>query len=182
MPCARTGCGSAFAYELAEVSIRRIQASAASKVQLETPYRADERNSCRGRTMNDTQELLAANAAYYRAFNTRDFVGMSRIWADNPVSCIHPGWPALTGRATVLDSYRRILDNPVQEPVECRDATAFVSGSEGRVLCVEIVDGLALAVTNWFTRAGGAWRMIHHQATAIAVPLQESAPPGQRLN
>jgi hypothetical protein len=132
--------------------------------------------------MNDVQELLAANAAYYRAFNSRDFAAMSRVWADNDVSCIHPGWPALTGRDAVAGSYRRILENPMQEPVEARDATAIVSGGEGRVICVEIVHGMALAVTNWFRRIGGSWRMIHHQATAIAFSQEELPAPGQRLN
>ncbi len=132
--------------------------------------------------MNDVEELLAANAEYYRAFNSRDFAAMSRIWADKDVSCIHPGWPALMGRDAVTASYRGILANPLHEPLECSDALAIVSGREGRVICIETIDGMALAVTNWFTREGQAWRMIHHQASAIATPLQERAAPGKRLN
>ncbi|MGO9545762.1 MAG: nuclear transport factor 2 family protein [Rhodomicrobium sp.] len=132
--------------------------------------------------MNDVEELLAANAEYYRAFNSRDFAGMSRIWADHDVSCIHPGWPALTGRDSVTASYRGILANPMQEPLEYHGALAIVSGSVGRVICVETVNGMALAVSNWFKREKEAWRMIHHQASAIAAPPQELAAPGKRLN
>ncbi len=132
--------------------------------------------------MNDIEELLAANAEYYRAFNSRDFAAMSRIWADNHVSCIHPGWPALMGRDAVIASYRGILTNPLQERLECSDALAILSGNEGRVICVETVNGMALAVANWFKREGQAWRMIHHQATAIATPLQKLAEPSKRLN
>jgi hypothetical protein len=29
---------------------------------------------------------------------------MNRIWADEQVSCVHPGWPILVGRQAVLDS------------------------------------------------------------------------------
>src|SRR5712675_1488203 len=61
--------------------------------------------------MTDSDAILAANAAYYRAFSTGDFVAMSRIWADDGVSCVHPGWPALVGRAAILESYRDILGN-----------------------------------------------------------------------
>jgi hypothetical protein len=31
------------------------------------------------------------------------------------VSCVHPGWPVLVGRQTVLESWRRILGNPGAE-------------------------------------------------------------------
>jgi hypothetical protein len=135
--------------------------------------------------MTDSDAILAANAAYYRAFSTGDFVAMSRIWADDGVSCVHPGWPALLSRAAILESYRDILGNPNRVNIAHRDDSAIVTGDEGRVLCVEIVERTAfLAATNWYRRAGGTWRMIHHQASPIAMPMEEGeAPPqGQRLN
>jgi len=132
--------------------------------------------------MTATKELLDANAAYYRAFNTRDSAEMNRIWANDPVSCIHPGWPVLIGRTAVIASYRRILDNLAQETLDCRDAVPFMSGSEGRVLCTEAAGELTLAVTNWFTRTDGGWRMIHHQASLIAEPQEHAPPPRRRLN
>ena len=71
----------------------------------------------------------------------------------------------------VLDSYRNILRNPDRERLEHRDETAIVSGSEGRVVCVEIVSGagVALAATNLFRRIDSEWRMIHHQASPVNV-------------
>ena len=132
-----------------------------------------------------TEALLAANADYYRAFASGDFAAMSRIWADDDgVSCIHPGWPALLGRDVILDSYRGILHSSNRVRIAFRDDTAIVAGDEGRVLCVEIVEGAALAATNCYRRVGGAWRMTHHQASPIAAPLEEIEPPprGQRLN
>jgi hypothetical protein len=54
------------------------------------------------------------------------------------------------------------------------------------VLCIEIVEGTALlAATNVYRRIGDAWRMVHHQASQIAVAAEESEPSpprGQRLN
>ncbi len=134
--------------------------------------------------MSDEAAILAANAAYYRAFATADFAAMSRIWADDNVSCIHPGWPALIGRQAIVESYRQIFSNPNQERIEPRNETVMVAGDEARVLCVEFVAGAALAVTNLFQRVDGAWRMTHHQASPIAALVEEfiSQPPSQRLN
>lgn len=135
--------------------------------------------------MSDTDDILAANAAYYRAFSTGDVAAMSRIWADDGVSCVHPGWTPLIGRAAVVDSYRNILASPNRVRIAHREDTAIVTGDEGRVVCIEIVEGTALlAATNFYRRIGSAWRMVHHQASPIAVAVEESEPPprGQRLN
>jgi ketosteroid isomerase-like protein len=131
--------------------------------------------------MTDKESLLAAHAAYYRAFWAGDFARMSSLWADEEISCVHPGWPVLLGREAVLESYRNILLSPSQERIEHRNDTPVISGDDGRVYCVEIVGGMALAVTNWFKLRDGAWRMIHHQASPIATMEDEDAPPS-RLN
>jgi len=137
-----------------------------------------------GDSMSDSDAILAANAAYYRAFASGDFATMSSIWADDGVSCVHPGWPALIGRDAVLDSYRDILHSANRVRIAYRDDTAIVAGEEARVLCVEIVEGAAaLAATNCYRRVDGAWRMTHHQASPIAAPLEEIEPSVRgRLN
>lgn len=135
--------------------------------------------------MSDSDAILAANAAYYRAFSTGDVAAMGRIWADDGVSCVHPGWTPLIGRAAVIESYRNILTSPNRVRIAHREDTAIVIGDEGRVVCIEIVEETALlAATNFFRHIGGAWRMVHHQASPIAVAVDESEPPprGQRLN
>jgi ketosteroid isomerase-like protein len=141
-------------------------------------------NSCTSASMSDEAEILAANAAYYDAFAAADFAAMSRIWADEDLTCIHPGWPALVGRPSILESYRQILSNPDQERIEPHSATVLVAGEEARVLCVEFVGGAALAATNLFRRIDGAWRMTHHQASPIAAPVEEpvAQPSSRRLN
>lgn len=142
------------------------------------------RISCTSQGMSDDAEILAANAAYYRAFTTADFAAMTRIWAEDNVSCIHPGWPVLIGRPAILESYREILRNPNQERIDPRNETVMAAGDEARVICVEFVGGSALAATNLFRRVDGAWRMTHHQAGPIAALVEESAsqPSLRRLN
>ena len=136
--------------------------------------------------MSEQDDILAANAAYYEAFASADFSQMSRVWADDDVTCVHPGWPVLVGRPAILESYRNILGNPNQDRIEPHNAVAMVYGDEGRVICVELVGGtaFALAATNWFRRVDGGWRMIHHQASPIAAAIAEppAATPGRRLN
>lgn len=136
--------------------------------------------------MTDDDAILAANAAYYHAFGAGDFAKMCGIWADEEVSCVHPGWPVLIGRQAILESYRSILRNPHQDPIQPHNATPLISGDEGRVFCIELISGMALAATNWFRRIDGAWRMIHHQASPIATQvepeLEPEPPPPSRLN
>lgn len=134
--------------------------------------------------MSDKDSILAANAAFYAAFSAADFDAMSVIWAEDAVSCIHPGWPVLVGRQSVLESYRNILSNPNQERIDYRNETVMMTGDDARVFCVEIVGGMALAATNWFKRYDGIWRLVHHQASPLAGLSEESlpSPPSVRLN
>lgn len=136
------------------------------------------------RAMTDKDSILAGNAAFYEAFAAADLARMSAIWADDGISCIHPGWPVLVGRQAVLESYRTILSNPNQDQIEHRNVTMMISESEGRVFCVEIVGGMALAATNWFKRIDGTWRLVHHQASPIAALAEDTLPPppATRLN
>jgi len=50
----------------------------------------------------------------------------------------------------VLRSYGEIFRNPLQEPLEHQKHHVIATGDDGRVFCVEIVGGMALAATNWF--------------------------------
>jgi hypothetical protein len=124
--------------------------------------------------MTDEDSILAANTAYYHAFSKADIVGMSAIWAEDDFSCIPPGWPVLIGGQNVLRSYGEIF----------RKHHVIATGDDGRVFCVEIVGGMALAATNWFKRINGAWRLIHHQASPIAAPIEENdiQPSPKQLN
>ena len=130
--------------------------------------------------MTGEDEILAANAAYYRAFRMGADALMGRVWQDGEITCVHPGWPPIHGRAAVLASYRGIMSNPNQPEVGCQDEQVFITGDVARVICVEAVSGVRLIATNLFLRTGTDWRMIHHQASLLTAPMTRQGP--QSLN
>jgi ketosteroid isomerase-like protein len=129
-------------------------------------------------------EVLEANEAFYRAFVARDAQAMEALWAARlPVACAHPGWDVLTGRGEVLGSWRRIFEaGGTPERLSCSQAEAHVLGDVAFVTCHEVIPGARLLATNVFAREGGAWRMVHHQASLIAPGQERPAPPAGPAN
>lgn len=123
---------------------------------------------------DDETALLDANAAFYKAFASRDVAAMDELWAKKaPVVCIHPGWPPLMGREAVLEGWRRILSNPSQPALQMMAPRVTLWGDVALVLCFEKVEDQYLIASNLFVREGKAWRLSHHQAGPVATP-----PPG----
>lgn len=119
--------------------------------------------------MSDASAILAANAAFYAAFAAGDFAALTALWDEREtISCIHPGWPAIVGRAAVIGSWRDILNNPARPQIVCAEPYAIVDGDHGRVICIELVDGAPLAATNCFRLVQGTWRLVHHQSSPLA--------------
>ncbi len=115
--------------------------------------------------MSDEITVLFANEAFYAAFAGRDMEVMAEMWAEEaPITCVHPGWKALFGRAEVLESWSAILANPDSPDVDFHNARAVLHGNIGIVICVEQVENTFLAATNIFVREKGDWKMIHHQS------------------
>ena len=131
--------------------------------------------------MSDRDTLLFANEAFYTAFNAADAAAMRRLWvAAGPCFCLHPGWPALTGVAAVLQSWEGIFANRGAPPLDCRGARADLVGEVGVVLCYEVLDGAVLAATNLFRRVEGQWRLFHHQAGPCQSPPAEVLEPPEK--
>ena len=121
----------------------------------------------RPKPVSDADAVLAANLAFYRAFGRGDYAGMEAVWARRAaVLCLHPGWAAVEGREAVMDSWRHVLGDP-DFRILCHDERVHLYGELAIVLCEEELSGGLLAATNIFIREDGAWRMIHHQASAI---------------
>lgn len=118
--------------------------------------------------MKDEQAILAVNAAYYRAFARADAEGIAQLWATDAVTCVHPGWRPLIGRAEVVKSYRDILANERPVPITCSDERVIVTGDFARVICTERVGRVLLAATNCFVRTDKGWLIAHHQASQVA--------------
>jgi len=113
--------------------------------------------------MTERQAALEANRAFYQAFATGDYATMERLWARGAFAvCIHPGWPVISGRGAVMQSWQAILRSP--PPVLCEDAVCHVIGEVAVVICTERIEEVSLSVTNIYANEGGEWRMVHHHA------------------
>ena len=136
-------------------------------------------------TMDDSDAVLAANLEFYRAFTTRDADAMDALWAHRaPVACIHPGWPPLTDRDAVMESWRGILSGSAAPRIVCYDEQVLLYGDTALVICEEELDGGTLVASNWFVREDGVWRMAHHQAGQLIArrPTAPRRPAPGRMN
>lgn len=130
--------------------------------------------------MSQHDAVLFANEAFYLAFRTRDMSAMADLWAEKvPVSCIHPGWPPLSGRTEVLQSWEGILGGDASPEISCHGAKAHVYGDLATVICFERVPDSYLIATNVFMREDGLWKIVHHQAgpTSGAPDADDEAAP-----
>lgn len=131
----------------------------------------------------EAEGVLAANEAFYEAFNGRDFAAMEALWSkDGPIACIHPGWNPITDRDQLMESWQAILANPAAPEIVCLDPQVLLLGESALVVCYERLAEGTLTATNLFRLEDGAWRMVHHHAglTNEAVPEQPAprrAPP-----
>ncbi len=130
--------------------------------------------------MSDTDELLFANEAFYRAFTDKDLDAMDDLWSrDQPVSCVHPGWGPLFDRSEVMSSWAAILTAPEAPDIRSVSPTVQLYGDLGTVICFEMLSGGTLVATNIFVRQGSLWKMIHHQGAATsAVVTADESPSG----
>lgn len=129
--------------------------------------------------MNQDAEILFANEAFYLAFATRDVVAMDALWArEAPVTCVHPGWEALRGRDAVMESWGNILGRASAPDLRCRDPRVANYGPLAQVLCFEVLEAGVLMAANLFIQEAGNWRLVHHQASPMAVaPVFEDPEP-----
>lgn len=133
----------------------------------------------------DENDVLSANAAFYRAFADRDVEAMNRVWsASEAVVCVHPGWQALHGRDEVMESWAAILANPLAPRVSIADIVVRIGADMSFVLCTEQLPGADMAATNVFVLEGGEWRLLHHHAGPIVSEAEQDddLPPPDLLN
>jgi ketosteroid isomerase-like protein len=112
--------------------------------------------------------VLAANRAFYRAFNDRDYQAMENIWAPaGAMVCLHPGQPPLHERADILESWRGILRHPESPRVRCVGEWVIGRGGVAIVVCREILANGQLMATNSFVRSGTGWHMVGHHSGPV---------------
>jgi len=133
--------------------------------------------------MNDIEEVTAANAELYAAFEAGDIDRMEAVWDDaDDVRCIHPGWPLLRGRSRVMRSWSVLLANTSYIQFFLTGVEASVDGDLAVVTCEENIltaiedpdGGLGgsqrVVSTNVFRRRQDGWRLWMHHGSPVLAP------------
>ncbi|MFF8610302.1 nuclear transport factor 2 family protein [Streptomyces sp. NPDC015346] len=139
----------------------------------------------------DTEAVEAANTAFYEAMERGDFDEVSELWLDDgatPISCVHPGWPVLSGRGEVLRSYALIMANTEYIQFFLTDVKVSLAGDVAVVTCTENIlsggpaeDGAELGplvgqlvvATNVFRRTFEGWRIWSHHGSPVLTESDE---------
>ena len=102
---------------------------------------------------DERDAVLAANRAFYRAFNDRDYDAMEQIWAPTgAMVCLHPGQGPLHERTAILRSWQGILSHPESPRVRCVDEWVVGRAGLAIVVCREILANGQLMATNTYAR------------------------------
>jgi ketosteroid isomerase-like protein len=118
--------------------------------------------------------VLAANRAFYEAFEGSDLDAMSDLWEHGDhVVCTHPGWGSLRGWGAVSASFLSMFQASHGLQFILTDVAAEVDGDVAWVsldenILNEEVGGTASTI-NLFRRRSGRWRLVAHHASPIAV-------------
>lgn len=73
--------------------------------------------------------VLEVNRAFYEAFETSDFNAMSDLWVhEDHAVCVHPGWTALRGWASIASSWAAMFDGPQHIQFIVTDEHVSVNG------------------------------------------------------
>jgi ketosteroid isomerase-like protein len=159
----------------------------------------------------DVEQVEAANTAFYEAVEQADFEAVSELWlspsdlgidetfhdpADSAVvSCVHPGWPVLTGRGEVLRAYALIMANTEYIQFFLTDVHVSVTGDTAVVTCTENILsggpapdegeelgpllGQLVVATNVFRRTSGGWKMWAHHASPVLADSDDEDEEGE---
>ena len=160
----------------------------------------------------DVEQVESANTAFYEALERGDFDEVSDLWLDSgtdtatdddaadddaaddadddevsddgtAISCVHPGWPVLTGRGEVLRSYALIMANTEYIQFFLTDVKVGVAGDTALVTCTENIlsggpppegggelgplVGQLVVATNVFRRTPDGWKLWSHHASPV---------------
>jgi hypothetical protein len=116
----------------------------------------------------EREAVLAANRAFYRAFNDRDYEAMDLLWAPSgAMVCLHPGQAPLLDRVEIMASWRAIMRHPDSPRVRCTDEWVVGRSGLALVVCREILANGQLMATNSFIRLTDGWRILGHHAGPV---------------
>ena len=119
----------------------------------------------------DPAHALFATDAFYVAFENKDLDAMDGLWALNsPVLCIHPGWPRLTEREAIVESWRSILGNPNQAAPRAYAKQAHAWGETIGVTCYEALDSGVILATKVFAIEDEKLKLVMHHGSPCNNP------------
>ncbi|MFJ5836809.1 nuclear transport factor 2 family protein [Streptomyces shenzhenensis] len=153
----------------------------------------------------DVEEVTQANTAFYESLEQGDFEALSTLWLTptdlgvdeeyhdpaytGVISCVHPGWPVLTGRGEVLRSYALIMANTDYIQFFLTDVHVSVTGDTALVTCTENIlsggpapeagaelgplVGQLVVATNVFRRTSDGWKLWSHHASQVLAENNE---------
>ncbi len=136
--------------------------------------------------MTDTEAILLANDAFYRALSLADLPAMTRVWLTAPEAvCAHPGGSVLYGWSAIHASWASIFKNQGPLHVWATEASARLYGETAEVTCLENIDAglvsgagiLQTRATNVFRRVGADWKILEHHALVAEARAPQRLEP-----
>lgn len=136
----------------------------------------------------DPELVEEANTAFYETMERGDFEKLSTLWLDDDISCIHPGWPVLSGRGEVLRSYALIMAHTEYIQFFLTDVKVSVAGDTALVTCTENIlsggpaedggdlgplVGQLVVATNVFRRTSEGWKVWSHHGSPVLTESDE---------
>jgi ketosteroid isomerase-like protein len=131
------------------------------------------------------EQVLAANRAFYDAFEALDMERMEACWASrDDVACLHPGGPWQRGWAEVRDGWEAILANTGYIEFEIAGAAVALVDPVAWVTLTERITSAGaggapavaeVAATNLFVLDGSGWRIALHHASPVVRPAPVEA-------
>ncbi|MET8328384.1 nuclear transport factor 2 family protein [Streptomyces sp. NPDC005181] len=144
-----------------------------------------ERHDDQAEAAADIAAVEQANTAFYEAMERGDLDELSGLWLpgeDLTVSCVHPGWPVLSGRGEVLRSYALIMANTEYIQFFLTDVGVSMIGDTALVTCTENIlsggpaedggelgplVGQLVVATNVFRRTADGWKLWSHHGSPV---------------
>ncbi|MEU9715695.1 nuclear transport factor 2 family protein [Streptomyces sp. NPDC047976] len=141
----------------------------------------------------DIEAVEEANTAFYAAMEQGDFDTLSALWLEDEISCVHPGWPVLSGRGEVLRSYALIMSHTEYIQFFLTDTKVALIGDTALVTCTENIlsggpapeagelgplVGQLVVATNVFRRTPEGWRLWSHHGSPVLTDSDDEEEEG----
>lgn len=131
------------------------------------------------------EQVLAANRAFYDAFEALDMERMAACWSSaEDIACLHPGGPWQRGWDEVREGWEAIMANTGYIEFEIAGAAVTRVDPVAWVTCSERITTAGaggtpavaeIAATNLFVLETTGWRIALHHASPVVRPAPAEA-------